>query len=483
MAIKATEKRITSVGIDIGTSTSHLIFSELVLRKDQSSNTNKFIVADRNIKYRSQILFTPLLSTNEIDMKRLFPALLAEYQKAQINPTDIESGAVIITGESAKKENAERIVDKLAKETGNFVASTAGPNFESIISAHGSGAVKFSEVHNCKVIHTDVGGGTSNIAVIDNGDITSTACINVGGRLIAFDNENIITRLEPAGRLALKQCGVSKTIGDKLSLKEIEIVCEILTRSLLEAITISNLSDISQELMMTDPLPSDSFNDLPLLSFSGGVAEFIYQKTDQDFNDLGRELGKRIREQLLKLERQFIETPEKIRATVIGASGYTLNVSGSTTFISENSMKINLPLKNIPIVEPHIRRDLLSIDYVATQIRNALVRLDINEGTEEFVLGFKDPVRSSYKKLTTFSKGIVKALPKTIDSGKPIFMIFEKDIGNSVGNVMKRETGIANEILSLDEIEGVQEGQFIDIGKPLFNNRVFPVVVKSLIFG
>ncbi|MHA1237020.1 MAG: ethanolamine ammonia-lyase reactivating factor EutA, partial [Candidatus Hodarchaeales archaeon] len=191
MTIRVTEKRINSVGIDIGTSTSHLIFSELVLKRDPSSTTEKFHVAERIIKYRSKIIFTPLLTSKEIDIEKLLPALLEEYKKAHINPSDIDTGAVIITGESAKKENAERIVEVLAKETGNFAASTAGPNFESSISGHGSGAVSYSEQNQCKIIHTDVGGGTSNIAVIENGRIIATACINVGGRLIAFENDII----------------------------------------------------------------------------------------------------------------------------------------------------------------------------------------------------------------------------------------------------------------------------------------------------
>ena len=191
MTVRAAEKRINSVGIDIGTSTSHLIFSELVLKRDPSSTTEKFFVAERIIKYRSKIIFTPLLSSREIDIENLLPVLLSEYKKANINPSDIDSGAVIITGESAKKENATRIVQVLAKESGNFVASTAGPNFESSISGHGSGAVTYSEKNRCKLIHADVGGGTSNIAVIENGRIIATACINVGRRLIAFEDDII----------------------------------------------------------------------------------------------------------------------------------------------------------------------------------------------------------------------------------------------------------------------------------------------------
>ena len=481
MTIRVAEKRINSVGIDIGTSTSHLIFSELVLQRDPLSATEKFHVAERLIKYRSKIIFTPLLTSKEIDIETLLPALLEEYRKAQINPSDIDSGAVIITGESAKKENAERIVEVLAKETGNFVASTAGPNFESSISAHGSGAVTYSELNQCKIIHTDVGGGTSNIAVIENGKITATACINVGGRLIAFEND-IIVRLEPSGQLLLDECNIRKGMSDRISQEEKTILGKKLADALLETLKGPKLSEFAQKLMMTENLPLESFTDNPAVSFSGGIAEYIYQKTDEDYYDLGKELGFQIRTAIDKDKFNQIETPEKIRATVIGASGHTLNVSGSTTFISDNVSKIMLPITNLPIVQPQIQREKLSVNYVTQQVQRALRRVDIIEGDTPFALAFEDPVRTVYDKLTIFSKGIVEALPNSIKHNKPIFLIFTTDIGNSVGNVLKRETGVQNEILSLDEIT-VKEGEFIDVGTPLFENRVFPVVVKSLIFG
>jgi ethanolamine utilization protein EutA len=485
MTIRIAEKRMNSVGVDVGTSTSHLVFSELVLKKDPSSKTEKFYVAERNIKHRGDIILTPLHPvTNEIDIDRLLPALLHEYQKANIDPASIDSGAVIITGESAKRNNAEKIVQFLAKEAqlGNFVASTAGPNFESMISAYGSGAVTYSVTQGKKVIHSDVGGGTTNIAVIDNGIITATACINVGGRLIAFNDANEIVRLETAGRWILEACNLTRELGEGLAEEEKVLVSQKMADSLLEVLTGEKLSELTQKLMMTDNLPRESFENKPAVSFSGGVAEYIYQKSEQEFNDLGKLLGNHIRSLLSETSLEQIETPEKIRATVIGASGHTLNVSGSTTFISKDRSKIELPIRNLPVLLPQINRHLLSIDYVANQIQDAFTRMDINEGEDNFVLAFTDPVRSVYEKLTIFSKGIVKGLPKTIQTDKPIFLVFETDIGNSVGNVMKRETGISNEILSLDEIS-VKEGDFMDCGKPLFEDRVFPIVIKSLIFG
>jgi ethanolamine utilization protein EutA len=389
---------------------------------------------------------------------------------------------VIITGESAKRENAEAIVESLSKETGKFVAASAGPNFEAIISAYGAGAVKYSKQESCKLIHTDVGGGTANIAVINNGEITATACINVGSRIIAFNEENKIIRIEPAGKKALDYCQLNLIKEKIISSQQKDEISQTLVAALIEVITSRNVSEFSGNLMMTDPLPSESFNDNPYWSFSGGVAEFIYCKNDKNYNDLGQQIGFHIKSNFKESKRRLVEVPEKIRATVIGASEYTLQVSGSTTFMSPDTREEILPIKNLPIVSPIIQRQFLSKKYVTDQITAALKRLDIIEGKEPIALAFHDPVRTIYEKLTIFSQGVVNALPNTIANDRPLILVFDTDIGNSVGNVMFRETRIRNGILSIDEID-LKEGDFIDIGEPIIGDRVFPVVVKSLIYG
>ncbi|MFW9855141.1 MAG: ethanolamine ammonia-lyase reactivating factor EutA [Candidatus Thorarchaeota archaeon] len=481
--IKTTEKRIQSVGIDVGTSTSHLIFSELVLRKDPTSRTEKFHVAERHIKFKGKIFLTPLISPTEIDFGELTKILLQEYARAGIKVSEIDTGAVIITGESAKKENAEKIIENLSRETGRFVAASAGPNFEAIISAYGSGAVEFSRSSGTRLIHTDVGGGTSNIAVIEAGEILATACINVGGRLIVVNENNEIVRLEPAGAQTLRHCKLDLGLGDVITEGEKDKIAKILAITLIQVLT-SDISSSSlvNDLMMTPVLPESCFTPDIKWSFSGGVAEYIYRKSEASYNDLGLHLGRHIRN-LAKKHQEILEMPEKIRATVIGASEYTLQISGSTTFISPNFEKTSrLPIRNLPIVIPRIDRTKLSEKYIADQIQKALTRLDISEGEEPLALAFHDPVRTVYDRLKVFSFGLVKALPRTIKHKMPMILIFDTDVGNSVGNVLSRETQIQTDILSIDEIS-LKEGDFIDIGQPVVENKVFPVVIKSLVFG
>jgi len=473
------QKVLTSVGIDVGTTTSHLVFSRLVLKEDPLSRTKKFHVAEREIIYRGNIYFTPLKEGNtEIDFDKLLPILSEEYKKSGFDVSDVDTGAVIITGESARKENAERIVEYLAREGGRFVAAAAGPNFESLISAYGAGAVEYSRKNSCRLIHCDVGGGTSKISAIDKGEIKALASINVGGRLIAFGEKDDIIRLEVAGKKVLEHLGMDLKLGDVVTPQQKDKVAEVLASLLMEVLTGKPLSELSERLMTTSNLPAESFRDDPLYSFSGGVAEFIYEKDDKDYKDLGLALSRHIRLFCQELGLRLVEASERIRATVIGASEFTLQVSGSTTYTSPET---TLPLRNLPVVVPNIQQERLSEEHVSSEVTVALARLDIVEGEVPIALAFHDPVRTVYEKLRTFSLGLVKALPRTIGKGIPVILIFDTDIGNSVGNILFRETGTRN-VLSIDEIS-LKEGDFIDIGEPVIEKLVFPVVVKSLVFG
>jgi ethanolamine utilization protein EutA len=476
--IEIERKVITSVGIDIGTTTSHLVFSELVLEKDPFSRSKKFRIVERNIRYRGRIFFTPLKSGNqEIDVDRLVPRIRWEYERAGVDVSEVDTGAVIVTGESARKENAEEIVERLAAESGRFVAATAGPNFEAVISAYGSGAVGYSKRESCKLIHTDVGGGTSNVAVIEDGEILATGCVNVGGRLVAFGNQDEIVRLEPAGKTVMKELGFDVKLGDTLTEEQKVVVAETLASSLMEVITDRPMSALTSKLMLTKSLPATSFQSDLLHSFSGGVAEYVYGKEDRDFNDLGRQLADQIKAVSEESGLKLVEPSEKIRATVIGACEFTLQVTGSTTY---RAPSFELPVRNLPVVAPVIRRDGLSVEHVSTRVERALARLDVKQGEAPLVLAFHDPVGLQYEKLRTFSLGLADAIHETIENGLPIILVFDTDVGNSVGNVLYRETETEN-VLSIDEIS-LGEGDFIDVGEPIIGDPVYPVVVKSLVF-
>jgi len=468
---------LTSAGIDVGTTTSHLIFSKLKLEKVYTPRGIKFEVTERDILYKSEIILTPLTDAQTIDYLKLVEFLKREYETANMSIDDIDTGAVIITGESAKKENAEELVKALAHKAGKFVCAATGPNFESVISAMGSGAVQYSKDSKKSVINIDIGGGTSNIAIVKHGEIVEAACVNVGGRLIAFDNDNKITRIEAPIRNLESKLGVEFDYGLQVNNEQKRIMAKILAESLFEVIQQKIESPIAKSLLMTNEL--DYTEKIDEIIFSGGVAEYIYDKTDKEYGDLGKLLGEEIRLIIKEEQMKMHEPIELIRATVIGAGQYTLQVSGVTTHISDSAI---LPIHNIPVLEPKISNKEINEENIKKAIQKSFEMFDVREGEEIVALSFKGAIGGSYAGLTTFAKGVVSAIPNTILKEKPIIMVFDRDIGNSVGNVMKRETEAKQNIISVDEIN-VQEGDFIDVDKPKAGGQVVPVVVKSLVFS
>ena len=477
MFIKTIQKLLTSVGVDIGSSTSHIIFSSILLEKDPQSRSEKFKIKERKILHSGPIHLTPFSDADTIDLVALRDLFLRDYAVAGIEVSEIDTGAVIITGESAKKQNAEQIVKALAGETGKFVAATAGPNFEAVLAAYGAGAVSRSENTGRTLMNVDVGGGSSNIAICREGRIIQTAATNVGGRLLATDDTGIIVRLEETGRKVAEQLGIKLSIGQRIDADTQKRFASSLAESLVETLQGPPKSDMAKMLMMTSPL--DAIERIDELTFSGGVAEYIYGTETQEFNDLGRPLADAIRAKVTERGMPLHEPEHKIRATVIGAGQSSLQVSGSTTFLSAG---LEYPLRNLPVIVPHIPQGKQTSEKIKRAIMKALERFDIQEGLDPLILAFKDAVRPSYENLTSFSEGVVAALSTTVRTGKPILMCFDTDIGNSVGNVMKRETGIKNEILSIDEIS-LDEGDFVDIGEPIIEGVVVPVVVKTLVFS
>lgn len=476
MQLKTTRMELTSVGVDIGSSTSHVIFSKIVLEKDLTSRTEKFEITDRSILHTGPIHLTPFKDPKNIDYDALRDLLLADYAAAGIDVRSIDTGAVIITGETAKKQNAEEIVNVLAGEAGKFVAATAGPNFESVLAAYGSGAVSRSELTGRTIMNIDIGGGSSNVAVCQQGKIISTTAVNVGGRLVATDRDGVIVRLEDTGRRVAREIGLSLEIGDHIDENTKKQLAQALAEALVDVLQGPPKSSLAEMLLMTTPLTY--IGNIDAITFSGGVAEYIYGTEDEDFCDLGRYLAESIRTLSLEKNLPLEEPDHKIRATVIGAGQFNLSVSGSTTFLSSG---LSYPLRNLPAVVPHIPRSKTKASDVSSAIKEAIKRFDLIEGNDDLILAFNDAVRPSYENLAEFAKGVVDALPNTIATGKPLLMCFDTDIGNSVGNVMRRETGISNEILSIDEI-ALKDGDFVDIGEPIIEGVVVPVVVKTLVF-
>ena len=467
---------LLSVGVDVGSSTSHLVFSNLVLKRDERSPTRRFRIQERNILYEGSIINTPLLDNDTIDVDKLTDFFREEFKRAEIDPGDIQSGAVIVTGEAAKKDNAKQIVEALSNDAGKFVAATAGANFESSITAMGSGATARSKDYKKIILSCDIGGGTSNIAISKNGEVVSTSCISVGGRLLGVDSEGQIWRIDEPAVKVMEQIGLNYRVEDQIPKEDVERIATKFAEVLFEVITGPANSLLAKQLMLTDDL--DFPDRIDEYSFSGGVAELMYGGNG-NYDDMGPVLANKINSLTPELTSPVIEPKNKIRATVIGAGAYSLSISGSSGFMDD---KISFPIRNVPVIRVDVDRSQLGVEHVISQINVSFKRFDLIEGEEIVALYFKDPVRAYYPQLELFGKSIETALTNSIENSIPIILVFEKDIACSVGNVIRRETGLKTNLLSLDELI-LKEGDWIDIGEPLAAGQVFPVTVKSLAFN
>jgi len=473
--MEVNEIKLLSVGVDVGSSTSHLAFSNLLLQRDERSATRRFLIRSREVIYEGRIIDTPLLDQETIDIDKLTDFLQAEYARAGIAPEDVQTGAVIITGETARKHNAEQIVAVLSNDAGKFVAATAGPNFESVIAALGSAATRRSQETGQTILSCDIGGGTANSAISVNGEIVSTSCVAVGGRLLAVNSDGKIWRLAQSVEKVMAHLGLQYKIGDRISRKAVDTIATKLAEVLVEVITRPADSDLARKLMVTGDL--DFSKRIDAYSFSGGVAELIYGGNGHH-EDIGPLLARKVKALTKRLSLPVVEPENKIRATVIGAGAHTLSISGSSGFMDEN---LTFPIRNIPVLRVDVEQARLSETHVISEINTAFARFDLVEGDTVVALYFKDPVRNSYPRLELFAKSIEAALPNSIDHKIPIILIFEGDIACSVGNVIRRETDLKTNLLTLDELE-LKEGDWIDIGNPLVDDQVFPVTVKSLVF-
>ncbi len=469
------EIEILSVGVDVGSSTSHLVFSNLFLKKDEGSETRRFKIQERNIVYEGRIIHTPLLDDKTIDINRLTDFLKSEYKRAGIDPTDIQTGAVIVTGESARKKNARQIARALSNDAGKFVAATAGPNFESIIAAMGSGAAARSKNRHNTILSCDIGGGTSNIAIIKNGRTLSTSCISVGGRLLGVSSRGKIWRIDPPARIVMQHLGLNCNIGDRISKADRKRIAEMFGKILFEVITGPAKSRLARQLMLTDDLQFPGRIDE--YSFSGGVAELMYGGLNH-YDDIGKILADQMNSLTTGLTAAVVEPANKIRATVIGAGAYSLSISGSSCFMDD---QIVFPIRNVPVIRVDVEQSNLSFEHVVSRINAAFRRYDRIEGEDVVALYFKDPVRASYPQLELFARSIEAAHADSIKNGIPIILIFGTDIACGVGNVIRRETELKTNLLTLDEL-ALKEGDWVDIGEPLAAGQVFPVTVKSLVF-
>lgn len=466
---------LQTVGIDIGSSTSHVMFAVLVLERDGRHLSSRFHVVERRVTYQGQIHLTPFVDHITIDVDRLSGYISEEYRQAGVDPTSIDTGAVIITGEAAMKHNADRILELFSAQAGKFVCATAGPNLEAALAAHGSGAVAHSK--DSTVLNIDIGGGTTKFALVSDGQIMGTAAVSLGARLVAWDEDGRIDRVEKAashyapGKVSL---GGSLSADDRKEMVATmgsrfeDVVADILGRP--------SRGDAIESLYITDPLPSAQIDSV---CFSGGVSEYIYGDSTTERGDLGPELGRLIRQIMERLDVDVRPVEGGIRATIIGASQYTVQVSGNTISVSAEAV---LPLRNVPVLVIDLSGDDGTFSSLDQLVAQAFERNDLMQGVDHATLGIHWPGPVDYGTMSRFCASLANALRTHMEQDDiPIILLFNHDVAGVVGNLFVEEHSPSCPVISIDQI-AIEEWSYIDIGNVDPIHNVVPVVMKSLVF-
>ncbi len=467
------EIKLTSVGVDIGSSTSHLVFSRLEL----SQEGTRYVVKKRTVLSESEILLTPYTDDLTIDMERLERFINAQYERAELKREDVDTGALILTGVAVRRRNSRAIAELFAEEAGRFVSVTAGDGLETTMAAHGSGAVARSGNEDAVVLNIDVGGGTSKIAVCAGGRVREVTAIDVGARLLAMDGANNVVRIEEAGRRHGGKVGVELELGQVMNEQSLEAIASEMADRLFEVVNQQDLTDETRELLRLPPLAYRGKVDA--VTFSGGVSEFIYGHAGDGFGDMGALLGREIRRRVESLDIPILEPAARIRATVIGASQYTIQVSGSTIFISPQDA---VPVRNVPVVRIDFEwGDDIDPAKVIGAIDNALRRLDLRDGRQPVALAFHWEGSATFARLQGFCGAVVEGLKPVLDKGHPLLLVNDGDIGGILGLHFKEEMKLDKPIISVDGI-ALQEFDYIDVGALIPSSGAVPVVIKSLVF-
>jgi ethanolamine utilization protein EutA len=471
---------LTSVGIDIGSSGTQVIFSKINLRRLAEELTSRYYVVSRETLFLSPVSLTPYHSETRIDDKALKQIIADAYRAAGVKAGEIDTGAVILTGEALRRENAQAISALIANEGGDFVCAAAGHHMESMLAAYGSGASRASSEKNARILNIDIGGGTTKLALVEAGRVLATAAVHIGGRLQVMDADGRIVRLDPAGRAHARRAGFDWKPGDAVKDSELDKVAVGMAETLIQALIACPLPQDIASLYLTDPLRDVS--EIGGVMCSGGVAEYIYSREARDFNDMGRRLGRAIRRKLDAgaLPWPLLPAGECIRATALGASEYSVQLSGNTSYISDPGAL--LPRRNLQVLQPSVTfGETVDPDAIAAAIGAHRRAFEAERADSEIALAFRWTGQPSYDRIHAFARGIMAGLADKVEARTPLYLMLDGDIALTLGAVLREDCGVRSEILSIDGVM-LMDFDYIDLGRVRLPSYTVPVTIKSLVF-
>src|SRR5947208_1367762 len=356
---------LLSVGIDIGSSGTQVIFSRINLRRMGEELSSRYFVVSRETLFQSPVSLTPYRSEELIDDAELGAIIDRAFADAGLHPDDIDAGVVILTGEALRRENAEAIASVLAEQRGEFVCATAGHHMESMLAAFGSGAARVSHDSGKRMLNVDIGGGTTKLALVELGLLLGRA----------------LRRKVDAGAL---------------------------------------------------PWP-------------------------------------------------LLPPGECIRATALGASEYSVQLSGNTIYISNPGAL--LPRKNLQVLQPsYVCEELIDPKKLADAIGEHFKAFDLIEGESEAALALRWEGIPSHERIAAFALGIRNGLANTLAKGMPLYIMVDGDIAQTLGAILRDEMGVDSEILVIDGVV-LWDFDYIDLGRIRMPSQTVPVTVKSLVFS
>ena len=472
---------LRSVGIDIGSAGTQVVFSRIHLRRHGEDLTSRYIVVERETFFQSPVRLTPYADEFRIDGRGLGQIIDEAYCAAGIQPDEIDAGVVILTGEALRRENAESIAAILAEQGGEFVCASAGHHMEAMLAAYGSGAARVSHDHGTRILNIDAGGGTTKLGLVEGGRVLATAAIHIGGRLIVVGPDGRLARLDPAGRHHALRAGFDWSVGDAVGADELERVAEGMADLLIAAITQDPPPVDALRIYLTDPIAG--LGRVDGVMFSGGVAEYVYDRETQEFGDLGPLLGRALRKRAEDgaLPGPLLPAGECIRATALGASEYSVQLSGNTSYISSPGKL--LPRRNLQVLKPTLAADgEVSSDAVAEAIRAHFTAFDLDDSEADVALAFEWTGAPEYRRLRALAEGIAEAVSGRLAKGRPLYVMLDGDIALTLGSILRNELGIEAEILVIDGID-LRDFDYIDLGRIRLPSMTVPVTIKSLVFN
>jgi ethanolamine utilization protein EutA len=349
------------------------------------------------------------------------------------------------------------------------------------LAVYGSGAAKRSYDEKSRILNIDIGGGTTKLGLVQNGELVATAAVHLGGRLMVVNEQNVLTRLDPAGQYLARQAGFDWALGSAASREDLATVADWMAKALLRVLTQRFTDEDLKHLFLTDPV--QDWGRLDGIMFSGGVGEYVYHREERDFGDLGKLFGNAVRRRidLTRLPYPLLPAGECIRATVLGASEYSVQLSGNTTFISEPA--ILLPRKNLQVIPLNLALGpVIDPAEVAQALAQSFKRHDLVEGAQDVAVSLRWLGAPSFARLSALAEGLLRALPRTLAEQRSLYVVADGDIAHNLGHLLREDERVKAEILVIDGVT-LWGFDFVDLGRIRMPSWTVPVTVKSLVFN